>query len=134
MSRRGPNEGSVYLRKDGRWEGAVHIGYENGQRKRKFVIGKTRAEAVAKLAPLLQARDEHRPIPNQQERLGPFLRRWLDEVPARRCAPRPTAATTTSSAATSSRGSAGSRSRSSPRPRSRRSSTGSLRAASRPDA
>lgn len=72
--------GSVYLRKDGRWEGAVHIGYENGKRFRRFVIGKTGTDAVAKLAPLLQARDEHRPVPSQRDKLRPFLRKWLDEV------------------------------------------------------
>jgi integrase len=80
MTRRGPNEGSVYLRKDSRWEGAVHMGYENGKRVRKFAIGNTRAEVVAKLAPILRARDERRPVPNQRQKLGPFLRRWLDEV------------------------------------------------------
>lgn len=80
MSRRGPNEGSVYQRQDGRWEGAVHMGYLDGKRVRKFVIAATRTEAVAKMALVLKARDEHRPVPNQQERLGPFLRRWLDEV------------------------------------------------------
>ena len=80
MSRRGPNEGSLYQRQDGRWEGAVHMGYENGHRVRKFVIAATRGEAAAKLAPLLKARDERRPVPDQRTKLGPFLRQWLDEV------------------------------------------------------
>ena len=80
MTRRGPNEGSLYQRQDGRWEGAVHMGYENGRRVRKFVIAETRAEANAKLAPLLKARDERRPVPDQRTKLGPFLRQWLDEV------------------------------------------------------
>jgi integrase len=30
--------------------------------------------------PRLETRDERRPIPNQREKLGPFLRRWLDEI------------------------------------------------------
>jgi len=80
MTRRGPNEGSLYQRRDGRWQGAVHLGYEHGRRVRKFVIGATRAEAAAKLAPLLKARDERRPVPDQRTKLGPFLRQWLDEV------------------------------------------------------
>lgn len=80
MTRRGPHEGSIYQRQDGRWEGAVHMGYENGKRVRRFRIGRTRAEVVAKLAIVLKARDESRPVPNQREKLGPFLRRWLDEV------------------------------------------------------
>lgn len=80
MTRRGPNEGSIYQRKDGRWQGAVHIGYENGRRVRKFVIGQSRKEVAAKLSTLLRARDESRLIPDQRAKLGPFLRRWLDEV------------------------------------------------------
>ena len=80
MTRRGPNEGSIYQRQDGRWEGAVHMGYENGRRVRKFVIGRTRAEVAAKLGPILKARDERRPVPDQRVKLAPFLRQWLDEV------------------------------------------------------
>ena len=80
MTRRGPHEGSIYERQDGRWEGAVHIGWENGKRIRKFAIGHSRKEVADKLTKLVQARDEHRPIPNQREKLGPFLRRWLDET------------------------------------------------------
>ena len=80
MTRRGPNEGSIYQRQDGRWEGAVHLGYEDGRRVRKFVIGHTRADVAIKLAPLLRARDERRAVPDQRRKLGPFLRQWLDEV------------------------------------------------------
>src|SRR4051812_18818690 len=49
MTRRGPQEGSIYLRQDGRWEGALHLGYENGRRVRKFVLGNSRKEAAEKL-------------------------------------------------------------------------------------
>jgi integrase len=80
MSRRGPGEGTIYQRKDGRWQGAVHLGYQNGKRVRKFVIGHSRKEAGDKLAVLLKARDERRPIPDQHLKVGPFLRRWLDGV------------------------------------------------------
>ncbi|MGH2407135.1 MAG: tyrosine-type recombinase/integrase [Candidatus Limnocylindrales bacterium] len=80
MTRRGPNEGSIYQRKDGRWEGAVHMGYETNRRVRKFVIGRTRKEAGDKLAVLLKTRDAGRSIPNQRDKVGPFLRRWLDET------------------------------------------------------
>jgi integrase len=80
MTRRGPNEGTVYERKDGRWAGGIHMGYQDGKRIRKWVIGNTRAEAVAKLSVVMTARDESRPVPNQRQKLGPFLRTWLDEV------------------------------------------------------
>lgn len=80
MTRRGPEEGSIYLRQDGRWEGALHLGYENGKRVRKFVLGHSRTEVSAKLQAIQQLRAENRPIPDQRTKLGPFLRRWLDEV------------------------------------------------------
>jgi len=80
MTRRGPNEGSIYQRMDGRWEGAVHLGYRDGRRDRRFAIGHTRKEVGDKLAVLLKARDEQRPVPNQRDKLGPFLRSWLDDT------------------------------------------------------
>jgi integrase len=80
MTRRGPNEGSIYERWDGRWAGSVQIGYEDGKRVRKHVMGRTRAEVKEKMAALMRAHEEKRPIPSQREKLGPFLRRWLDEV------------------------------------------------------
>ena len=80
MTRRGPNEGSIHQRKDGRWAGSVHIGYQDGKRVRKHVLGHTRKEVADKLAPLLKARDQQRPVPNQRDKLGPFLRSWLDDT------------------------------------------------------
>jgi integrase len=80
VSRRGPHEGSIYPRRDGRWAGSVHIGYEDGKRVRKHVMGRSRAEVKDKMAALMRAHEEKRPIPSQRERVGPFLRRWLDEV------------------------------------------------------
>ena len=63
MTRRGPNEGSIHQRKDGRWAGSVHIGYQDGKRVRKHVLGHTRKEVAEKLEVLLKARREQRPIP-----------------------------------------------------------------------
>ena len=80
MTRRGPNEGSIYERQDGRWQGAVHVGYEGNRRVRKFAIGHTRKEVSDKLDVLMRAHREHRPIPDQRVKLGPFLRTWLDET------------------------------------------------------
>lgn len=80
MTRRGPNEGSIYERWDGRWAGSVQIGYEDNRRVRKHVMGHSRAEVKDKMAALMRAHEEKRPIPDQREKLGPFLRRWLDEV------------------------------------------------------
>jgi integrase len=80
VTRRGPNEGSIYERWDGRWAGSVHIGYEDGRRVRKHVMGHSRSEVKEKMDALMRAHEEKRPIPSQREKVGPFLRRWLDEV------------------------------------------------------
>ena len=80
MTRRGPNEGSVHQRRDGRWVGSVHIGWIDGKRVRKHVFATTRAEVVMKMKPLIKARDERRPVPDQRLKLGPFLWQWLEEV------------------------------------------------------
>ena len=66
MTRRGPNEGSIFERQDGRWAGSVHMGWIDGKRVRKHVIAHTRKEAADKMAALLKARDEHRPVPDQR--------------------------------------------------------------------
>ena len=49
--RRGNGEGAVYQRaSDGRWLGAVVVGYDpEGRPRRKTVSARTRSEAVAKL-------------------------------------------------------------------------------------
>jgi integrase len=80
MTRRGPHEGSVHQRNDGRWVGSVHVGWLDGKRVRKHVFGRTRAEAADKLDALLRAAKEQRPIPDQRAKVGPFLRTWLETV------------------------------------------------------
>lgn len=48
--RRGNGEGSVQLRKDGRWECSIMIGFQkDGRRKRKSFYGRTKKEALEKL-------------------------------------------------------------------------------------
>lgn len=80
MSRRGPNEGTIYQRKDGRWTAGVSLGYGGGRRIRKFATGRTRGDVAVKLEMLLKARREMLPIPDQRLKLGPFLERWLEDV------------------------------------------------------
>jgi len=80
LSRRGPNEGTIYQRQDGRWTAGVTVGYGGSRRIRKFVTGRSRREVAEKLEALLKARRENLPIPDQRQKLGPFLRHWLDEV------------------------------------------------------
>ena len=51
--RRGNNEGSIYQRKDGRWCGAVTIGYKtDGKPMRKTIYGQSRQEVAKKITAL----------------------------------------------------------------------------------
>ena len=50
-TRRANNEGSIFQRSDGRWGGALTMGYdENGKIIRKTIYGKTQAEVAKKLS------------------------------------------------------------------------------------
>lgn len=54
--KRKSGEGTIRLRKDGRWEGRVVIGYDDkGLPKTKNVLAKTRADCVAKLESLKES-------------------------------------------------------------------------------
>ena len=54
--KRKSGEGTVRLRKDGRWEGRVVVGYDDkGLPKTKNVLAKTKAECVAKLESLKES-------------------------------------------------------------------------------
>ena len=50
-TRRANNEGSIFQRSDGRWGGALTMGYdENGKIIRKTIYGKSQAEVIKKLS------------------------------------------------------------------------------------
>jgi integrase len=74
--RRASGEDSVYRDGD-RWRGAVSLGYDvNGQRVRKKVSGRTRAEASEKLRKLRQQVDSG-VVPDDRLTVQAFLDRWL---------------------------------------------------------
>jgi len=77
--RRGSNEGSIYKRKDGRWAATVHLGYKDGDRKRKTFYGNTRREVQAKLTAARAAQQQGRPVAFEQLTVSAFLKRWLEE-------------------------------------------------------
>lgn len=82
-------DGSLYQRKsDGRWVGAVVMGYAaDGRAQRKTVSAKTRAEAARKLRHLQQAIDAGLPPPDDQITVGSLFDRWIGEVLPHRVAP-----------------------------------------------
>ena len=79
--RRKHGDGSVRLRKDGRWEGRVVIGYdEKGLPKTKNVLAKTKTECVAKLKALRERLETPTPeVPQAGLSLGAWLDHWYQD-------------------------------------------------------
>lgn len=81
MARRNPNgEGTIYRRKDGRYEGAAYFLTVSGQRKRLRVYGRTRAEAHEKLTQAKASAQRGIPLPDRNWKLGEYLDYWLENV------------------------------------------------------
>jgi integrase len=74
VSKRGNGEGTVYERVDGRWEAKVTL--ESGTLK--SVYGKTQREALEKLFTLKQAEREGTLVTEKAQKVGPYLRQWLN--------------------------------------------------------
>lgn len=72
MGRRGNNEGTIFKRKDGRWQGAIsHAG------RRTFVYGKTRTETLEKLRKLQSQVEKGINLKVQNYTVATFLENWL---------------------------------------------------------
>jgi integrase len=81
MARRRANgEGSIYRRKDGRWEAAVYLPTVSGKRKRVRVYGKTREEVHNKLTETKAEVQRGIPAVDQTWHLGEYLDYWLEQV------------------------------------------------------
>ncbi|MBQ4050658.1 MAG: site-specific integrase [Oscillospiraceae bacterium] len=74
--KRKSGEGTVRLRKDGRWEGRVVIGYkENGYPQTKNVTAKTKAECLEKLEKL---KEEYGPPKRENIKADMPFGEWID--------------------------------------------------------
>lgn len=81
MARKRKNgEGTVRLRKDGRWEGRIVIGYdENGLPKTKNVLAKTKGECIEKLKALKNSIAPDTPIKLKADMpFGEWLDYWYE--------------------------------------------------------
>ena len=75
-------QGTVRLRKDGRWEGRHIVGYdENGKPKLKSVLAKTKAECVEKLKKLQTESAIKKLKDNQLRQDYEDARAILDRIP-----------------------------------------------------
>ena len=81
MARKRKNgEGTVRLRKDGRWEGRIVIGYdENGLPKTKNVLAKTKGECIEKLKALKSTITPDTPVKLKADMpFGEWLDYWYE--------------------------------------------------------
>ncbi|MGW5248822.1 tyrosine-type recombinase/integrase [Streptomyces sp. NPDC004129] len=77
---RANGDGTVYQRKDGRWEAAGYVLAPGSTRKRVRVYGTTRAEALSKLTEKIAASNRGVPVVTAQGSLAAFLTYWLENV------------------------------------------------------
>ncbi|MFF5410934.1 tyrosine-type recombinase/integrase [Streptomyces albidoflavus] len=76
----GDGDGTVYQRKDSRWEAAGYVLAPGSLRKRIRVYGTTRKEALAKLTEKIAASNRGLPIPSAQGSVAAYLTYWLENV------------------------------------------------------
>lgn len=86
--RRITGEGTVYLRKDGRWEAAAYLPTVSGGRRRIRVYGKTHQEAQTQLTAKLAASDKGIPVADHSWTIGGYLDYWMRDVAPMRLRPR----------------------------------------------
>lgn len=81
MARRNANgEGSIYRRKDGRYEGAIRLATTSGASKRVRIYGRTRAEVHQKLIDLKAQSQRGIFVSDKSWSLGDYLDYWLGKV------------------------------------------------------
>lgn len=73
-------EGTIYRRKDGRWEAAVFATTTAGTRKRVRIYGRSREDVHRKLVEQHTKASQGIPVPEHGWRLDGYLDRWLEEV------------------------------------------------------
>jgi hypothetical protein len=80
VGRHANGEGTIYRRKDGRYEAAAYFLTASGDRKRIRKVGKTRQEAYEKLAEVKVQAQQGVPVPDKDWKLGEYLDYWLENV------------------------------------------------------
>lgn len=78
--KRNPNgAGSIWQRRDGRYEGRVYVPQPDGTRRRKAVYGRTWEECDSKRQTLVSREREGIPTPTRSAKLSEWLPYWLNE-------------------------------------------------------
>ncbi|MEW2300870.1 site-specific integrase [Streptomyces sp. NPDC006655] len=81
---RANGDGTIYQRKDGRWEAAGYVLAPGGTRKRIRVYGTTRKEAADKLTEAAAASNRGLPARVSDTTVAQYLTYWLDTVAVHR--------------------------------------------------
>ncbi|MFE7046616.1 tyrosine-type recombinase/integrase [Streptomyces atratus] len=81
---RANGEGTIYQRKDGRWEAAGYVLAADGRRKRVRVYGSTRREAADKLAEKITDSNRGLPVATADSTIADYLTSWLNGVAVHR--------------------------------------------------
>jgi integrase len=76
QKRRGRGEGSIFQRKDGRWEASFYL--EDGSRKSLY--GRTQKEALEKLRAAMREQEQGTLVKGSRETVGQHIEHWLENV------------------------------------------------------
>ncbi len=77
---RGKGEGSLMLRRDGRWMARFFITLPNGERKRQHIILKDRDEVVRRMQEEIAQANKGLAMNHERRTVTEWLRYWLEEV------------------------------------------------------
>jgi integrase len=78
--KRANGEGTIYQRKDGRYEGAAFVPTTAGTFKRVRLYGHTREDVRRQLTKLLEQADQGIPVAAENWTVGKYLMYWLEHV------------------------------------------------------
>ncbi|MFD0294902.1 tyrosine-type recombinase/integrase [Streptomyces sp. NPDC059616] len=81
---RANGEGTIYQRRDGRWEAAGYVLAADGSRKRVRVYGTTRKNAADRLAEKITDSNRGLPVATADSTVGIYLTYWLGSVAVHR--------------------------------------------------
>ncbi|GAB3184437.1 site-specific recombinase XerD [Micromonospora palomenae] len=86
-SKRGNGEGSIYLRKDGRWTAAYFVPKPGGGESRRYVYGRSPEEVETKLVEMRKQVQAGAPLAPAGLTVARYLEEWMEQVAAPRVRP-----------------------------------------------